>query len=244
MDSNQVSFNIYVMSYKRADRIRTANHLEYCTYVVRESERDEYAKNLSCDILTIPDSVFNDIKRGTGGLVTFEWIIHNTPEDVIAIIDDDMEKFLYRLDTNCDIESPETVTAEIERIAQLIVDLDIGHGCICGTPVPYGYDCEFGFKGIPGGVKWINKAKYVAVCDDEVTHNYDIDLILQELLVNRIILQPKYFCATTQNDLVSGGDSSKSRQEQLDSVLNMKRKWKRYFEFDKKKNVPKIAVKR
>ncbi len=243
LSKNDVSFNIYVPSYKRSEKIVTRKHLEYCTYVVRESEKEAYEKALGEKVLAIPDEVFdNGIKNGA--FTTFKWIIENTEEEVICIIDDDIEEVLYRLDTNERIPDADTVMAEIERLAQMVVDLEIGYACIDGTPVPYGYDAEFGFKGVSGGIRWINKSVYKAKFDKNVQYNFDLDIVLQELLLNRVILKPKYLCTTDKKDTNSGGASSKKRQDQLDSILNMKRKWKSHFEYNEKKNVPKIAVKR
>lgn len=239
---NDSIFGIYVMSYNRYDRILTDNNLEYCKYVVRESQSDLYRKALGRDVVSIPDTVFEDTTKD-GAITTFEWIVNNTEEDIIALLDDDIEYFLYRLDTNERIEDKHIATEEIERIAQLMLDLEIGYGTICGTSVPYGYDAEFGFKGSSGACRWINKGVYKAKCDQRVKYNFDVDIVLQELLLNRIILQPKYFCAKTAKDKSTRG-SSEMLSEMNESLMNMKYKWKRYFEYDTKKDVPKIAVKR
>ena len=152
---------------------------------------------------------------------------------------------MYRLDTNVNLEKDkELITSEFERIAQLIVDLNIGMGCIDSTPVPYNYTAEFDFKGVSGGIRWINKKVFKAKMDYNVRHNFDLDLIMQELLVNRIILKPKYLTSICGIDTNKGGGSGKKRKDQLDSITNMKLKWGKYFEFDHKKNVPKIMVKR
>ena len=124
-------------------------------------------------------------------------------------------------------KNKELITSEIERIAQLMADLDIGYACIDATGIPYGYDGEFAFKGTSGSMKWVYKSRLKARPDENVKYNYDLDLILQELLHNRIILNPRYIVCKDHQDTNAGGDSSKLRQDQIDSIENMKRKYER-----------------
>lgn len=56
-------------------------------------------------------------------------------------------------------------------------------------------------------------------------YNYDLDLVLQELLVNRVILKPKYFCSKGLTDTNAGGASEKRRGDQIASIDLMKQKW-------------------
>lgn len=237
--AESVSFNIYVPSYKRYDRIITKNILNYCTYVVRKSEEQLYRDAGVDNLIAVEDEEINSMVK------VFQWIIDNAKEDVFVYIDDDIQDLIYRLDKNEDIGDPDKVTAEIERIGQIIYDLGIGMAGTDVTPRPFGYDREFAFTGIVGGLVWINKAVYKAKIDTSVEFNDDCDKVLQELLHNRIILKPKYLCMKTTVDMNSGGSQDyKTRQGQIDSIQNMKIKWGKYFEYDFKKNTPKIMVKR
>ena len=56
------------------------------------------------------------------------YIIDHSPEPVVFTIDDDVDSFIYRLDTNKTFTDTETIMGEIERIAQIMVDLGIGFG--------------------------------------------------------------------------------------------------------------------
>ena len=78
----------------------------------------------------------------------------------------------------------------------------------------------------------------------ELEYNYDIDLVLQELLTNRVILKPKYFCSKGLTDTNEGGASGKKRGDQVASINLMKSKWGKYFSYNMKTNVPHINVKR
>lgn len=238
------------MSYQRPDKIVTKHCLEYCTYVVRECEAQAYRDAGVEDLLVIPDDA--TLQCGAkirNFMTTLYWIIENTPEDVIFVADDDIPYFVYRLNDNTNITSDnfntpkEVTTAEIERIAQLLVDLDLGLACDNPQPALYVYDREFSFKGMPGGIRWINKKALKAKFDRNDWATSDVDMMMQELQKNRIILLPKYFHSQAVKDKNSGGTT-------VDSQINnkfrmaMKTKWGRYYDFDKKRNIARINVKR
>lgn len=115
---NKRKFGIYIPSYKRAATITTHKLLEYYKVVVRKSEEDEYLKVIPKEnLIAVPDEEINNIVK------VVNWIVDNSEEDVIAMIDDDMNDLIYRLDFNEKITDPEVITSELERIAQLMVHL-------------------------------------------------------------------------------------------------------------------------
>lgn len=235
----EVTFGIYVPSYRRSNKILTNSLLEYCTYVVRKSEEEAYRNAGVDNLIAVEDEKIDS------EIAVTNWIIKNSPEDVICILDDDFEDIMYRLDYTEPIPDAETVTSEIERIAQLIVDLEIGFACEDASSVPYNYTQEFVFKGISGGIKWINKAKFKAKIDRTVEHNYDTDIILQELMANRIILQPKYITGRSKICTNEGGSAvGRQRDDMLCSVDRMKTKWGRYYKYDEKHNKSSLNVQR
>ena len=235
-------FNIYVMSYKRPHAILSKNLFEYCTYVVREEEAQAYRDAGVESILAIPSGEVHDF------MSTLYWIINHAPEDVLFIADDDIEKFVYRMDDTRYLEvsdgvpDVEKITSEVERIGQLIYDLNIGMAFDQPTLAPYAYDREFQFKGMPGHIRWINKkalkAKYNAT--DPATS--DVDMMMQELLMNRVILQPKYLCVKAGMDTNEG--AIENRQEHIDMVESMKNKWGRYYGYNYRRNIASINVSR
>ena len=240
--SRNTSFNIYCMSYRRPNKILTKHQFEYCTYVVRQEEEAAYRAAGVDDLLVIPDGAVRSF------MSTLYWIIHNTPEDVIFIADDDIEKFVYRMSDTTYLELPdkrpdkERVTAEIERIAQLIYDLGIGYAFDQPTMAPYAYDCEFKFVGMPGHIRWINKKALKATYDPDDPAASDVDMMMQELLHNRIILQPRYLCAKAGMDLNEG--ASRTREGHMILVDAMKNKWGKYYDYNYKRNFARIMVKR
>lgn len=233
------NFGIYIPSYKRADSISTHKLLEYYKVVVRESEKENYLKVIPKEnLIAVPDEEINNIVK------VVNWIVENAEEEVIAMIDDDMPDLIYRLDYNDRITDPEVITSEIERIAQLMVDLDIGYGAVDASIAPWNYSQEFTFAGTSGGLRWFNKKVYKARFDEKVGYCCDTDAVLQELLKNRIILKPKYFCSHGGTDTNSGGNSQKTRNDQIASFELMKHKWGRYFDYQLKSNKIYVRVKR
>ena len=232
------SFNIYVPSYGRAETTNTFKLLDYCTYVVRKSEEAAYRARGIESIWAVEDTEIDNLCKVSN------YINEHSPEDVIFTIDDDVDYFLYRTDQNVKIADRETVMAEIERIAQLIVDLGIGFCAEDAAIAPWNYISEFTFKGTTGAMRWYNKEVYKSRFREEVYHNCDLDVMLHELLVNRIILRPMYFCVQAGTDTNSGGNSSKTRQEQKDCAREMKIRWGKYFDYNFKNNKPKINVQR
>lgn len=244
-----ILFNIYVMSYRRSNKILTKDLLEYCVYVVREEEAEAYMNAGITEMLVIPHNA--TLKCGTpisSFTTTFYWIIENTPEDVICILDDDIQQFCYRLDTYTNIKTEfesyrEIATSEIERIAQLLYDLNLGFACDNPQYALYNYTQEFTFKGMPGGTRWINKCALKAKYIPGDSAMSDIDTVMQELLLNRIILQPRYFHSFAQKDVNDGGQS-RSLSSRRKFLSAMKNKWLKYFDYDFNKNQAKINVKR
>lgn len=234
------TIGIYVPSYKRSNAIMSEGLVEKCTYVVRQSEEEDYRKAGVKNIWAVPD------EEVIGSLAAYRYIITHAPEDIVVTLDDDLKDLCYRTDKNRPLDrDPEMITAEIERIAQIMLDLNIGYGCTDASPRPFAYDSEFAFKGTSGGVRWVNKAVFKAKLDDKARYNWDLDLVLQELLVNRVIFKPKYLCDLGIADTNAGGDSdNKQRAEQVASIEYMKLKWGKYFRYNMNNNTPNIAVTR
>lgn len=237
--SKKRNFGIYIPSYRRADTISTYKLLEYYKVVVRKSEEDAYLKTIPKEnLITVPDEEINNIVK------VVNWIVDNSEEDVIAMIDDDMNDLIYRLDFNEKITDAEVVTSEIERIAQLMVDLDIGYGAVDASIAPWNYSQEFTFAGTSGGLRWFNKKIYKSRFDEKIGYCCDTDAVLQELLKNRIILKPKYLCSHGATDLNAGGNSQKTRNDQIASFEMMKHKWGKYFDYRLESNKIYVRVRR
>jgi hypothetical protein len=189
-------------------------------------------------VLAVDDSLIDSIPN------VQNWIIENTPEDVVCIVDDDVFSFIYRLETNERIKSPEIVCCEIERLAQLLVDLDLGYCSVPNDKAPKFYDREFKFCGVTGQLRVVNKAKRKARFND-IDFLNDVDFELQELLHNRIILIPNYFLTDAGLDTNSGGsnDEKSLAKFYLANTL-IQDKWGVYYVPSVKGKPGKLAVKR
>lgn len=239
------TFNIYVMSYQRSDRIVTQGLFEYCTYVVRESEAELYKKAGVKNLLIIPADCpcwnFMD---------TLWWIIWNTPEDVIFISDDDITRFAYRMydytpiDYDNFADPVATTTEEIERIGQLLYDLNLGLAYDGPQKNLHFYDKEWNFKGMPGHCRWVNKKALKAKYDYKDDAACDIDMAMQEILYNRITLQPKYFLSNGGEMETNSGGVTMTRNETIAIRMAMENKWGKYYEYNVRNNQARINIKR
>ncbi len=235
---NDVELGIYVPSYGRAHTTTTYKFFDECTYVVRESEKEAYHNAGIQKIWAIPDTEIDNYVKVSN------YINDHAPEQIIFTIDDDVDYFIYRIERNTKITDKEIIISEIERIAQIMLDLGIGFGAEDAAISPWNYSAEFTFKGTTGAMRWYNKSAYKSRYDEKVYHNCDLDVALHELLVNRIILRPMYFCVKAGTDTNAGGNSSKTRHEQRDCVDEMKRRWGKHFGYNFKNNKPRINVDR
>ena len=229
---------IYVPSYNRAATTNTFKLLEYCTYVVRKSQEAEYRARGIESIWAVDDYLIDNLCKVSN------YITDNAPEQMIFTIDDDVDYFVYRMETNEKVTDVDTIMGEIERIAQIMLDLEIGFGAEDAAMTPWNYTSEFRFTGTTGAMRWYNKAVYKSRFREEVYHNCDLDVMLHELLVNRITLKPMYWCVKAGTDTNTGGNSSKTRAEQRDCVYEMKRRWGKYFNYNFDNNKPAIRVPR
>lgn len=230
------------MSYQRANVHLTDKVLEYCTYVVREEEAEDYRKNGHNNLLVIPTGAVSDF------VSTFFWILENTKEDVIAIVDDDVKYFMYRTIDCVNIKSDEEgkilVSQELERLAQLIVDLDLGIVFPPMSKALYAYDREFNFLGVPGQFRIVNKKCLKATCNSKDEARGDIDICMQELLKNRICLREMYFLPNAYQDRILGEEEIDERKDHYNYIYALMNKWGRYFDYDFKRNIAKIKVSR
>lgn len=234
----EYNFNVYVPSYQRYnDKVRIYDHLEYCTYVVRKSEAEHYRASGIERLWVIEDALIDNMHK------VFQYIIDNSPEEIICIVDDD-GKFMYRNIETYDMTA-EQASMELERFAQLMVDLKIGYGCTDANPAPFYYDQEFKFKGMSGGCKWFNKAILKARIDPNTNYNFDLDMELQELLLNRVIFKPVYFIDVGGMDTNAGGSNTdKNQQKRIAGIQYTKSKWGKHFGYNFENNKARINVNR
>lgn len=234
-----MTFNIYVRSYNRWDTITTGKIVEYCTYVVRKSQADKYKEAGVENVWGIEDELINS------GEKVLNYLIENAPEDVICVLDDDLYYFRYRLDEYEKITDPVVATREIERLAQLVVDLDIGYGNVAGHSRLQYYDKPIKWVGVNGGVKIFNRKKVKGRFDSTYRFLSDDDFQFQELLYNRIVLLSMYFLNVSTIDVNGGGNNNdKTGKEFMSNHERLKEKWGKYYDLPDGSGSGKFKVKR
>lgn len=232
-----MNFNIYVPSYHRWEETEVFKRLEYCTYVVRESEYEKYKRVGIESVLPVKDDKINSFVK------VHTWLIENTPEDIICVLDDDISRWYYRLSRKQELKDPVVITMELERLAQILYDLRLG---LLGTPItaiPY-YHEEYKLSGVIGPIRIYNK-KFLKAKYEEMPFYTDTDFVLQELMHNRIVLKPEYFCTDAALERNNGGmNTRRHKRNQNEAFRAMKEKWGKYVHYNPKTNVTKITVKR
>ena len=245
-----ITFKIYVMSYHRADITTSYKNFNSCTYVVREEEAQNYRDVGISDLLVIPTGA--KLKNGdsiNGFMSSLYWILENTPEEVVCICDDDITSFNYRAAKSVNINSvyddyKNIIENEIERLAQIVVDLGLGIISTHPLATPYAFTKEFDLYGAPGSTRIINKPCFKATYSNADPANSDVDMILQEVLKNRIALRCSYFHTMTLPNLKTKGGTANNKKLQDELHLAMKNKWGRYYIYDQRNSISKIRVNR
>lgn len=245
-----ITFKIYVMSYHRANITTSYKNFNSCTYVVREEEEQSYRDAGISDLLIIPTGA--KLKNGdpiNGFMSSLYWVLENTPEEVVCICDDDIISFNYRAERTTNINSTydnykDIIESEIERLAQIVVDLRLGIVSTHPLATPYAFVKEFDLFGTPGSTRIINKPCFKAKYSSDDPANSDVDMILQEVLKNRIALRCSYFHTMTLPNLKTEGGTFNSKQVQDELHLALKNKWGKYFTYDELKSISKMRINR
>lgn len=239
-NSDAKTFGIYIPSCHRSDRIVTHKVLNHCTYVVRASEEQLYKDSGILNVLAVPDQDIDSLPK------TRQWIIDNTPEDIVVQIDDDIERFSFVNKNNYEaISDKDIVDIELLRIAQIMSDLKLGFASIQMQENVLKYSCEFKFFSTIGLVCWYNKSDLKGHYDPLVTTKADMDFELQELFHNRIILIPSYLRVKAKYDKNKGGNNTaKTSVKVQQNVDYLKRKWGKHFDHNFKNNTSRVFVKR
>lgn len=234
------TLGIYVPSYHRADCIKTDKILNDCTYVVRESEAGQYRAAGVRKVLAAPDDQIDSLPK------VRQWIIDNTPEDIVVQVDDDIERFSYVNKNNMvAVTDPDVVDAELVRIAQILSDLRLGFASIRMQESVIKYNEEFRFQSTIGLVYWFNKSCLKGRYDPEVRFKADTDFELQELLYNRVIIVPEYLRAKAKYDKNRGGNNVSKNSAAVESTVEyLKNKWGRYYTHNFRTNQSKAKVRR
>lgn len=236
-DSNN-TVGFYIPSYKRSQNVHDKKLLTSgATYVVRKSEENLYLAE-GVDVIAVEDEAINSLGK------VRQWIIDNAKEDVVIQIDDDVEQLGYVLKPNLVVLEESQAIDEMMRIAQILLDLDLGFASLSMNPNLTFHSSEFLWKAITGGVCWFNKKALKGKYEPDLL-KVDTDFMLQELLYNRICIVPDYLGLCAKHDTNKGGNNQNKSYARLVNANNyLKTKWGKHYDFDYKSNKTKINVKR
>jgi hypothetical protein len=241
MSNDNPTMNIYCISYNRSDTTIVHKLLEYVTFIVRKSQEKDY-QLLGSDVFAIDDELVSSFAKVNN------WILENINVDVAAVLDDDIDNFIYLNTGNRSIsKNIEESTREIERLCQILYDLDIALLGTPITPIPYKYLGPYSFSGMIGPLRIYN-IKRIKTRYKDIKFFGDTDFVLTELLNNRIILRPNYFVPSAKLEKNKGGMNIVRNKEMQDELaVYMSQKWGKYFLFKDSgfyKNTTKILVNR
>lgn len=228
---------IYIPSYNRSKTIITHLLVPSACFVVRKSQERDYREAGVTKIMSVEDDQINSWVN------VMNYIVKNAPEKMIVTLDDDIEKFYYISDDAIEISDTETIEMELHRILQIMKDLEIGFGAMMFDYDPKKYDKEFAFAGTLGAVYFFNRDKVIGQFNNEASAVADAEFELQELLVNRIALLPKYIAVRAR---FNKGIATQNRTSSSvrDASIWTKQKWGKYFYYDPIKNKTQLRITR
>ena len=120
-------FDIAIPSYKRANDCITAKNFSKAIIFCHEFEADDYRKHNKNKIITIPDNL-----AGKGMAVIRNYILDNTKEEKVLMLDDDIKYIGYYEDLDLFIMSENEaykMTAEQKALDKQADDFLKKHKC-------------------------------------------------------------------------------------------------------------------
>lgn len=224
-----------ILSRGRAKTIQTNKLLpDWIEVLVPESEKSEYEAAISNPIITTPDNI-----EGLGMLRN--WCLDNFPQETVIMIDDDINKF-YCLTG----EHARGVTGE--EFVQVLINTavmakDAGAKCFGFSQVDIrkfdGYD-PFWLCAWFGMIFGVIGRKFDFRNDK---FKVDIDFVLQNLLVERIIWMDNRYYAINSKDNNTGGNSKfRSQAAYEKSVETLQEKWGDCIKVKKDKHNSQIGI--
>lgn len=232
-----MDIGIYCPSYNRWDAIKTGNIIPEITYVVRKSQEKKYKEAGIENIWAVEDKKINSWVK------VMNYIIENSKQDHMIVMDDDIETFHIVTDEDYEIYDKEEILSQLERMSNVMSDLKIGFGALYFVPDPKQYKQEIVFAGTLGSVYFFNRKELKSKFIDEAYAVADAEFELQELLKNRIVYLPRWF--KTRSFYNQGRDTQKRTASKVtQSMIWTKLKWGKYFQYNEDKNSTKIKIDR
>jgi hypothetical protein len=215
-----MTFNIYAPSYKRPDVCKTHKYFPGVTYVVRESEAEEY-KKVHDKLWIVPDSAQGNLCK------IRNYILDNAKEENVILIDDDI-KYFGRWNGNKyrRLDADGFLNMILEGI-QLAEDLDIhfwGVNCLADKGAfreysPFGM-CQY--IGGPFQAHRKNDLRY----DEIIYLKEDYDMSLQVLNKYRKNLRMNMYHYVCEQATLKGGCAEyRNVEREMEQNQMFRKKW-------------------
>lgn len=194
-----MDYKIFAPTYKRADKCTTHKYLKQITYVVRESEKNDY-KGVHDKIWIVPDSAQGNLCR------IRNYILDNINDEKIVLLDDDIKHFNRFNGKDSKKLSEQEVYNMIQEGFLLAEDLDVvfwGLNCISDKG-SYREYTPFGTRSYIGGpfqAHFKNPLRY----DEKIFLKEDYDMTLQVLNKYRKNLRLNMYNYTCAQATLEGG---------------------------------------
>jgi len=213
-------YKIYCASYKRADICKTHKYIKDITYVVMESEADEYRK-IHDKVWAIPDKVQGNLAR------VWNYILNHANEDNIITIDDDIKHF-GRWNGNVKVKlNEQEVYRMVQEGFQLAKDLDVvywGLNCLADKGAyreytPFGMTC---YIGGPFQAHRNNPLRY----DEVIYLKEDYDMSIQVLNSYRKNLRMNMYHYVCEQATIKGGCADyRNVKKEMEQNKKLQKKW-------------------
>ena len=207
--------NIYIPSYKRADKVRTYEYLETGYIVVPESQADDYRAKYGDAVLTIPDVQDGSVSKKRNAIL--DLIAEREDDNYGWIIDDDFiglkrKKEDIRLTGDETLEVMEKLEIMAKDMGAKYAGFDYSEDNMkLKDMAPFSLTKPIFYITL---VNTEDNLKY----DERLRINEDVDFYLQKMNNNRRILKDNQYCA-----LSFGKDGGQ------DSVIKYDRADQRYY---------------
>lgn len=216
-----MNYKVYIPSYNRVNSCITHNILpdkKWC-YVVRKSQLEDYKKTVG-DVIATPDSVNNIVK-------TRNWILENTPEDHIVMMDDDIRSLSF-------YDDREPIKADKDQIDRFITNgfemcEELG-GVLWGVNVQS--DKKFYREQEPFTLTAVVLGPFSAIIkndiryDERLTLKEDYDYFLQVLNKYRKVLRFNKWHYVAGHLTQKGGVASyRTTEAEKENALSFQKKW-------------------
>ena len=207
--------NIYIPSYKRADKVRTYEYLKTGYIVVPKSQADDYCAKYGDAVLTIPDEQDGSVSKKRNAIL--DLIAERENDNYGWIIDDDFTG-LRRKKENLKLFADETLEI-MEKLKIMAKDMGAKYGGFDYSPDTMKLKdmAPFSLTKPIFGITLVNPTDNLRY-DERLRICEDVDFYLQKMNNNRRIIKDNQY-----NAEFYGADGG------TDSVIGYDRAQQRYY---------------